>query len=212
MAQQDNSAGSDEVLSLSVCQFIEATAARQATPGGGSVAGVVGSLAAALGEMALNFTTGKKLPENLAEYKEFYEHLSARLGRARIMFAGLVSDDMQAFSLYREASRMDAGPEKAEAVQLALAAATDVPREMAKLALALLADLAGLAERCNPQLISDVKAGAALAVAVLQLSHYNVQINIPSLDDAQAADDIGKASQADLEKGKQLLQQIEQAG
>ena len=49
-----------DLLSMTVRDFAAATAARQPTPGGGSVAGVVGALGAALGGMALAFTRGKK--------------------------------------------------------------------------------------------------------------------------------------------------------
>ena len=95
-------------------------------------------------------------------------------------------------------------------MQLALAAAVNVPREMTKLALALQDDLAALVDKCNPYLISDLTAAATLAAAVARLSDYNVKINIPQLTDRQAADDIGQASQADLDRADQTLRDIEQ--
>ncbi len=78
-----------DILSVSVREFIEAVAERKPTPGGGSVAGVVGALAVALGEMALNFTRGKK---QFAEHEELHERIARRLGRARRMFDKLISD------------------------------------------------------------------------------------------------------------------------
>ncbi len=195
-----------DVLLTSVRAFIEATAAKQPTPGGGSVAGVVGGLAVALGEMALNFTKGKK---KFAEHEAVHAHLSERLARAREMFAQLVYDDIQAYSMYQNASRMDAGTEKDQAAELALAAAINVPREMAKLALAVMEDLAGLVDKCNPYLISDLTAAAALAVAVVRLCDYNVGINTPNLTDRQAAQDIQTASKTDRQRADKLLQQIE---
>ncbi len=195
-----------DILSVSVREFIEAVAERKPTPGGGSVAGVVGALAAALGEMALNFTRGKK---QFAEHEELHERIARRLGRARRMFEDLVTDDVQAYELYREASRMADGTDKQEAIQLALAAAIDVPREMAKLALAVLHDLSSLADKCNPYLISDVTAGAALGAAVTRLCDYNVRVNTPQLDDRQAARDIRDASRGDLEAAEKSLREIE---
>ena len=63
---------SQDILSIPVREFLAATAAKQPTPGGGSVAGVVAGLGVALGEMALNFTKGKK---KYAEHEAFYDRL-----------------------------------------------------------------------------------------------------------------------------------------
>jgi len=197
-----------DALSITVRDFIAATAARQATPGGGSVAGAVGAMGAALAEMSLAFTRGRKA---FAQHEDFYAHLAARLARARAMFQDLVADDMAAYGLYQQATAMEDGPEKAQATQLALAAAIDVPRETAKLALALLGDCLSLADKCNPWLISDLKAAAALAVAVARISDYNVRVNAGPLDDRPAAEDVLSASTADRDRAETLLEQVEQA-
>ena len=96
-----------DILSKPVTEFISATAAKQPTPGGGSVAGVVGSLAVALGEMALNFTIGKK---KFAEHAELHVAISKRLEKSRQLFIDLVSDDMQAFTMYCDANAMPDRP------------------------------------------------------------------------------------------------------
>ncbi len=41
-------------------KFLEAAAAKQPTPGGGSVSALAGALAASMGEMVLNYSVGKK--------------------------------------------------------------------------------------------------------------------------------------------------------
>ncbi len=198
----------NDMLSLSVRDFIAATAAKTPTPGGGSVGGVVGGLAAGLAEMSLVFTRGKK---KFAQHEAYYEHLAGRLKHVHDMFLDLVADDMAAYGLYQESTRLADGPQKEQAVQLALAAAINVPRESAKLALALLADLKELADKCNPYLISDLAAAAALAVAVATLSDYNVRTNAPTLTDPQAAAHIRQASTADLAHARQLQAEIEAA-
>jgi len=197
-----------EMLSMSVREFAAATAAKRPTPGGGSVAGVVGSLGVGLGEMALNFTKGKK---KFAEHEEYYAHLGGRWAKAREMFQQLVCDDVAAFANYQEASRMDDSPEKDEAMQVAIAAAIAVPREAAKLSLALLADLRELADKCSKWLVSDLVASAALAEATCRLSDYNVRINVPSVSDAAAAADLRTASADDLARSVALREQIEAA-
>jgi len=205
MTENDQAA---DLLALSVRDFAAATAAKQSTPGGGSVAGVVGALAVALGEMALNFTKGKK---KFAEHEATYEHVSGRLGRAREMFEQLVADDVAAFRNYQQAMRMDDSPEKAEAMQIATAAAIAVPREAAKLALAVLGDLRELGDKCNPWLVSDLVAAAALAEATCRLSDYNVRINVGQVDDTAAAADLRAGSAGDLARAVALREEIEQA-
>jgi formiminotetrahydrofolate cyclodeaminase len=201
-------ADNKNMMDMTVAEFIAATADKTPTPGGGSVAGVVGSLAAALGEMALNFTRGKK---KFAEHEDLYARLAQRLAKARGMFQLLVADDVAAYSLYQDSARQSDGPDKAAAVQLALAAAVDVPRQASKLALAVMEDLLALAPRCNPYLISDLTAGAALAAATVRLCDYNVRVNVPRVTDQAAARDIRGGSRADLARAVELLADIEQA-
>ncbi|MBI5722932.1 MAG: cyclodeaminase/cyclohydrolase family protein [Planctomycetes bacterium] len=196
----------NDLLNLSVRDFAAAVAAKTPTPGGGSVAGVVGALGVALGEMALNFTIGKKA---FAQHAEFHSHAAERLKRARTMFEQLVADDVAAYGLYAETSKRPDGAEKDQAMQLALAAAVNVPRQAAKLAVAVMEDLLGLADKCNKYLLSDLKAGAVLAMAAIMLSDYNVRINVPQLADAQAAADVSQASTADIKRAGELMEQIE---
>lgn len=200
--------GSPDVLDASVRKFIASVAAKTPTPGGGSVAGVVGAMATALGEMALVFTSGKK---KFASHQEFYDRLAPRLAKARAMFLDLVGDDMAAYSLYQDASRREDGGDKEQAVQLALAAATNVPREAAKLMLAVLGDFAAFADKCSPYLVSDLVAGAALAVAVVRISDYNVRVNVPNVTDRAAAQEVHHASAADVARAEELFSQIDQA-
>ncbi|RKY28278.1 MAG: hypothetical protein DRP83_00990 [Planctomycetota bacterium] len=197
----------NDMLNMSVRNFVSATAAKTPTPGGGSVAGLVGGLATALGAMALNFTRGKK---KFADHAQLHEKLAARLARAEAMFLDMIADDMEAYGMYREAAALADGPEKQAASALALAAAIDVPRQMSKLALAVLGDLRELACCCNKYLVSDLIAGAVLASATAALCDLNVQVNTPSLDDKQAAVDIRQASLADRQAAANIAADIEE--
>jgi len=125
------------------------------------------------------------------------------------MFQQLVAEDVAAFGSYQQAMRMDDGPAKDEAMDLATAAAIDVPREAAKLALALLGELRELASKCNPWLISDLVASAALAEATCRLCDYNVRINLANVKDASAAADLRAGSAGDLAKAVATREEIE---
>ena len=202
---EQTSSGQD-MLAKSVREFVAAAAAKTPTPGGGSVAGVVGALGVALGEMALNFTRGKK---KYAQHEAFHEHLGQRLEKARQMFLDLVGDDMAAYNLYQETAKQPQGPQRDAALQVAVSAAISVPREMTKLSLAVLEDLLSLADKCNPWLISDLAAAAALAAATVRLCDYNVRINVPQVSDPQAAQMLRQFSRDDLARANQLLDEIE---
>ena len=198
-----------DYMAMSVTEFAAATAAKTPTPGGGSVAGAVGAIGVSLGQMTLAFTQGKK---KFAEHEAYYGELLGRLDKACRMFLDLVADDAQAYQLYQQSTKADDGPEKDEAVQLATAAAINVPREATKLALAVMGDLKELAGKCNPYLITDLMASAALMAATCRLCHYNVRVNVPNLTDTQAAAEVKQSSADDLARADALLAEIEALG
>ncbi len=196
----------DELTRMRVNEFLAATASKTPIPGGGSVAGVVGALAAALGEMVLAFTRGKK---KYAESEAVHAALAKRLARARGMFSDLTADDAAAYTLYQEANRCT-DETKDKKMAAALAAAINVPREMTALALAVLEDLNKLGENCNPYLLTDLSAGAVLAQATVRLSDYNVRVNAASMSDKAAADDLRRASARDVRRAGELCRAAEE--
>lgn len=199
---------SDDMLSMTVREFLSASADKTATPGGGSVAAVTAALAAALGRMALAFTSGKK---KYADHQPLYDRLAPRLERAMRMCEDLATDDAAAYEFFREVSAMDDSPEKTERMTLAVAAAIDVPRQLTKVALAVLADLRELSDKCNRYLLSDLLAAAALSAAAVRLSDYNVRINARQLSDAAEADDLRASSADDLRRAEAIRDEIESA-
>jgi formiminotetrahydrofolate cyclodeaminase len=136
--------------------------------------------------------------------------LAPRLTHAREMFLQLVVDDMAAYGMYAEAMKLPKGEARDESLQLALAAAINVPRETAKLALAVLGDLARLADKCNKFLVTDLVAAATLAAGVTVLCDMNVKINTRDLDDPAAASDLRAASAGDRRRAHELADAIEQ--
>ena len=54
-------------------------------------------------------------------------------------------------------------------------------------------------------------ASAALAVATIRMSDYNVRGNLPHLTDSTAAGEVRQSSAGDLKKAIHLLGEIEQA-
>lgn len=197
-----------DILQNTVREFVDATGAKTPTPGGGSVAGVVGALGAALGQMTLNFSKGKK---SLAEHEPYYAELEQRLETVCGTFVELVSADIAAYQAYQQANRLPDGDDKAQAVAEATMTAIDVPRRTTRAALDLLGNMKELAGKCNKWLITDLLAAGALAVAAVTLSDYNVRINLPNLSDRAQADEIGKASRDDLAGARAIHAETEEA-
>ncbi len=198
-----------DILQQPVSQFLADLAAKRPAPGGGSVAGLVAALSAALGRMSLAYSRGKSA---LAEHEAVHARIQRRLETAGALAQRLIAEDIEAFGLYQQVRSMDDGPDKTQARRTALAAAINVPRELTKLALAVLDDLLALVDKTAAWLISDLQAGAALAVATVRLCEYNVETNAAGLDDTTAAGDLIAAAAADTRRADQRLAAIEHAG
>ena len=195
----------DDLIRMRVSEFLAATASKTPIPGGGSVAGVVGGLAAALGEMVLAFTRGKK---KFAAHAAAHDDLAVRLARARGMFSDLTADDAAGYLLYQEANRCQDETKDAK-MQTALAAAINVPREMTALSISVLEALVELGANCNQYLLSDLGAAAALAEATVQLCDLNVRVNANSLPDAQAADELREVAKRDCRRAGELRRAVD---
>src|SRR5258706_2399056 len=94
----------------SLSDFLSATAARQPAPGGGSVTALVGALAAALGEMVINYSIGRK---GLESHQSNLKSAVAELTRARRMLLDLMVEDQSAYELLSSLRKLPAGsPER----------------------------------------------------------------------------------------------------
>jgi formiminotetrahydrofolate cyclodeaminase len=166
---------------------------------------VAAALAIGLARMSLNYSQGKKA---FAEAAQLHEKLRRRFQRGAALAEALTEEDAQAFALYQEAAGDD-GPDKSEREQLALAAAINVPRELAKLCLSLLDDLHTLLPVCTGWLKSDLKAAGSLAAAAVAMCEYNVRINTAQLDDAEQAQQLQTAAEADTARARKAQWALE---
>ena len=81
-------------------EFMNALASKEPTPGGGGAAAVIGSVAAALGSMVANLTTGKK---KYAQYQEDIDRILVYLEEAIWDIHGYIEKDAEAFGPVAEA-------------------------------------------------------------------------------------------------------------
>jgi len=187
-------------------QFLDASAAKQATPGGGSVTALVGALAASMGEMVVNYSVDKKGYE--ANRAELTEAL-AELRRARGMMLDLMVDDQTAYAALtaaRKAPQGSAGRE--ETISAALLAAIRTPQAIAATAAAVLALCDRLVEISNHYLLSDLAVSADLAMATVRCAVYNVRVNLADVTDVAGRHSIENEMGQVLAHAAVLIQRV----
>ena len=172
-----------------VSQFLEAVASGSATPGGGSVAALAGSLGAALVEMVANLTVGKKA---FAEHEEAMKRVHEEAHAHRKALVDAVAQDVAAYEAVMEAYLLpkkteDEKRRRKEEIQKALKKAADPPLFTAATSLKVMKLCQEAVARGNPNAISDAAVGALLSHAALGGGVFNVLINLSALEDKHYA-------------------------
>ena len=182
--------------SHSIAEFLTATAAKQPTPGGGSVTALVGALGAAVGEMVVQYSVGKK---SLANFAEELQGAVGELGRARGIMLQLMVEDQLAYEVMSQLMKLPRdSAQRKERWDPTLLACIRAPQGMAATAVALLQLCDRLVNIVNYHLLSD------LAVCAL----YNVRINSRQLEDEAEKTHIEQSSFDLLSNAAGLIQHI----
>jgi len=166
-------------------KFLDLLASSSPTPGGGSVSALAGALAAGLTSMVCNLTIGKN------RYQEVSDELSKVLQRSeglRERLAQLVDEDAQAFDEVMKAYKLPKeSPEEKEVrshrIEEATKGAVQVPLEVMEKALKVLELSQVVAEKGNPNSLSDAGVAALLGWSAVEGANLNVEINLSSLHD-----------------------------
>ncbi len=175
--------------------FVNAVAAKTATPGGGAVAALAGALGASLTQMVAQLTVGRK------KYEAVQADAEKILSRAQALQEELllaISQDVTAFDQLMAAWRDKTLEEayKAIAIEEATIYAGEVPLRVARLSF----QVANLAKDMtligNKNAVTDAASAAIIARAAVQSATLNVRINAVGLDDQDLAAEWG----AELDK------------
>jgi len=163
--------------------YVDDAAAKKPAPGGGSVSALVGALAAAMSEMAANFTVGKK---KFASVEGTIRQMLDELSQCRDALLDLMDRDVEAYGVVNKAYALPAeSPEQRAArqrqIQRALRDAMGTPLDVMRQC----ARLSALADIGNPNLITDVGVSAILAEGACEAARLNVEINLKFLGDAK---------------------------
>ena len=171
-------------------QFLDELASKASTPGGGSAAGVMGAMGAALVSMVCNLTVGK---QKYADVEGELKDVLDRAERLRERMTDMIRADVEVFDQVMAAYGMpkDTDDQKAgrsQAIQQALKAATDVPLDCARACVEAIDLSRVVAEKGNLNVISDAGVAVVAAYAALQSAALNVYINVGGIKDKEFAD------------------------
>jgi formiminotetrahydrofolate cyclodeaminase len=187
-------------------KFLDASAARQPTPGGGSVTALAGALAASMGEMVVNYSLGKK---DLEAYADELKPALAEYHRARGVLAQLMVEDQEAYAALTAARKLpETAADRAAQVSAALAACIRVPEAMAATGVAVLELCDRIVNFVNPWLLSDLAVCADLSMAAVRCAVYNVRANLPSVPDEAERQRIEASLFQLLSRAGILIQQV----
>lgn len=174
--------------------YLTDAAAGHPTPGGGSVSALVGSLAAAMGEMSANFTirSGK-----FAAVERTVREMLTELDTVRNRLLDVMDEDATAYKAVNHALKMPKDNEvqrasRKQALDGALRGAMKPPLEVMRLASRVSHIAARLVDIGNPNLITDVGVSAILADAACEAGRLNVEVNLKHLADKVLAKKVGK--------------------
>ncbi|MGZ4315286.1 MAG: cyclodeaminase/cyclohydrolase family protein [Gaiellaceae bacterium] len=180
--------------------FGEALASSAPTPGGGCASALAGALAASLAAMVARTTAAS---EKFADRADEMNQAAAEADALRSELLGLVDADAEAFAQVMAAFRLpkETPQEQAarsEAIQAGYKAAVEPPLLVCTQSVRVLELALQVAERGNPNAVSDAGVAALLAAAALEGGALNVEINLGSIKD-----EAFRATQADRVRAAQ---------
>lgn len=169
-----------------LCALLEKFSAATPTPGGGSAAALVGSVAASLVAMVAGLTIGKKAYQPVEQ--EMRRVLTEAI-KLRDELVELADRDSAAFDAVMAAYRLpketeSERAERARAIQSALTQATKVPYQTALRCSRVLELAEIVVTKGNKSALSDGGAAATLAEGALQAALLNVALNLTEISDA----------------------------
>lgn len=205
----------EELLrNMTLKAFVEETASESPAPGGGSISAYVGSLGAALAGMVANLSAHKRGWDY--RWREFSDWAEKGKYYHQAMLE-MVDKDTDAFNQIMQAFSLPKGTDeekkiRSEAIVNATKNAVEVPLQVMQLAYDSLEVIEAMAEKGNPNSISDAGVGALCAKAAVEGAFLNVRINLAGFQDAdykqQKLEKARKIIQATAQKEKQILELV----
>ena len=171
-------------------RFLTELASKAPIPGGGGATALMGSLAAALGSMVGNLTTGKKKYE---QYQQDIEHILSVLQDSLWEIYEYIEKDAQAFEPLAKAYKIPRDqPGREELMEEVTLQAAKVPLDLTKKLYGIIPLLEELEIKGSRLAISDVAVAASCLTSALESGVMNIYINTRSLKNRKLAEEINE--------------------
>ena len=201
---------SHPLVHKNLIDFANETASESPAPGGGSISAYVGALGISLGTMVANLSSHKVGWDDKIDY---FSDFADKGQKFKDTLLDLVDADTHAFNKIMDAIRMPkVSDEEKVARKAAMHAATvgaiEVPLKVMKVSLDSMNILKEMAEKGNPNSVSDAGVGALCARTAVEGAALNVKINCSGFDDkAYVADALAQADNM-LQQAKKMEREI----
>ncbi len=183
---------SQRLVSMTCREFANELSTDSPAPGGGSVAALCGALGAGLGTMVANLTDEKKGFEDL---KSLMSETAEKGQRLKDQFITDVDRDTDAFNYLMTCFNLPKNTKeekniRSEAILQATVDVTMIPFGVLERSLEVVEICRTMAEKGNPNSMSDSGVGIQTALTAGEGAFLNVIINLADLDNAEMVADI----------------------
>lgn len=199
-----------KLIDLSIKDFADETASESPAPGGGSVAAAMGALGVSLATMVANLSSHK------AGWDDRWEEFGNRAEKGQqikdeLLF--LIDEDTNAFNKIMDAFGLPKGTDEEKkartaAIQEATKYAIEIPFRVMQKSFDSFEIIRAMAEKGNPNSVSDAGVGALAARSAVMGAHLNVKINASGLTDAAFKEDILAKAAIIEQKARQAESEI----
>jgi len=174
-----------KLISMTLTDFADKTASESPAPGGGSISAYVGVLGASLAAMVANLSSHKRgWDDRWAEFSGWAErgqHYKNELVRLVDQDTIAFNQIMTAFALPKATQEEKAA--RNEAIQQATKLAIEVPFKVMKAAYQSMEVIKAMAEKGNPNSVTDAGVAALCARTAVLGAFMNVKVNAGGYDD-----------------------------
>lgn len=198
------------LVNMTLSDFADETASESPAPGGGSISAYAGALGISLATMVANLSASKTgWEERWQEFSDWAE----KGQQLKQQLLHLVDEDTRAFNRIMEAFKLPKATdaEKAErkkAIQEATWYAIQVPLKVMEVSLQSMQIIKAMAEKGNPNSVSDAGVGALCARTAVMGAHLNVKINAAGYDDKNKVAEVLKHAEKTEQQAISLEKEI----
>lgn len=204
-----------KLVDIKLEDYINRVDSPSPAPGGGSVMGVVGSLACALAGMVGHLTINKnKFKELSEEEKNNFNNSIEKIKEIKIKLMETIDKDAESFNIFMDAMKLPKNTEeekliRKEAISEAAIKSTQTPFDILKYSYELISLFDIILKYGNLGVITDIASAYILIYGASKGSVLNININIPLIEDKNFLEKIKKNSLNYMETIEYSYREIE---